>query len=178
MEVKIVYPNKGITGKGRILNINKFRDQELTLITGVNREHQSYFDNSGRYHGGNGTYTEHGQYNGTKMIMKFSLYDNKKYIINLGNNEYYLPKTLEFEIYQNIKDAYGVEKLSAEIYEAVCQLEGQKTDIVFAVVVDMVRIGEVDDYIPANIFYTIPYQINGKRCFSGIESIYLLKRNN
>ena len=99
----------------------------------------------------------------------------------MGANSFCLPRIIEFEIYEKVKEAYTIQKISSDLYDTIRNgLEGQKANININVLIDTKAMEECSDNdmaIPALLGYCLGYRLNNKLCLLDSEKIYLVKPN-
>lgn len=98
--------------KGRIVEIEKYQSRATYIKQGVKGSDQYKYDNCP---GGNGTYVTGGDYFGTELNVKIFIYD-----INRCKN---------FEVYNDILNLVGKEKISSKLLETIVSHKGDKVDV-------------------------------------------------
>jgi hypothetical protein len=99
--------------KGRIVEIEKHQNRATYIKQGVQKQDQPKYAN---YPGGNGTYVTGGEYLGTVLNVKISVYD-------LGH-------CLTFDVYEDVLSYIGKSRISPQILSRIESHEGDKVTLV------------------------------------------------
>ena len=147
--------------KGRVTNVKKYKVQDNGLIQGVSRKDQAEYDLSRRYAGSNGTYVEFGEYLGMRLDVTYSLYDTEQKVIELNGKNYTFPKRVTLNIYHEVMELWGKQRMSAEMYAQIENyFEGQKRELVMIPDESSLRVN--DGWATVDMVYILPLQIQNQ----------------
>ena len=99
--------------KGRIVEIEKHQDRITYIKQGITKDRQHEYSH---YPGGNGTYVTGGEYLGTSLNVKIYVYD--------------LEKCYTFDVYEDVKELAGKQRISKQLLEKIMKHEGDKVEVV------------------------------------------------
>lgn len=139
---------------GRITKVNKYPVQDTELIQGVDRAHQWFYESSGKYAGGNGSYVKFGQYHGMRLDITYALYDTDSKFVELGGRHWKIPSHITVDIYNEILARLGRKKISQAAYADIRSWEGTKAALIIRFFDDTLRIDGEYAAVQAELFLT------------------------
>lgn len=152
---------KQYTYKGRVTNVKKYKVLDNAIVQGVSRKNQTRYDLSGRYAGSNGTYVEFGEYLGMRLDITYSLYDTEQKAIELNGKNYTCPKHVTLNIYHEVMELLGKQRMSAELYAQIeSYFKGQKRELVIIPDESSLRVN--DGWATVDMVYILPYHIQNQ----------------
>lgn len=157
-------PNTAVF-RGRITRIEKYPMQDNVLVQGVKQKDQGYYDCSRKYAGSNGTYIEFGEYHGMALDVKFSLYDTDKKYVNIGEHVYKISKHVKVNIYNQLMQAWGLQRMSPQKFQAIMCFESKKVDLVIYFVENTLE-HSIENQYWVDVICAMPFTANDQYIFA------------
>lgn len=111
------------------------------------------------------------KYEGMHLDVTFSLYDTESKIIELGGSRYRLPRHVTVEVYDEVMEALGKQRMSSNLYDMfVNTLEGQKCELGLIFIEETLQKKEGNASIEAA--FLLPIKVKGEPIV-GSTTIYL-----
>lgn len=144
---------EGLTAwKGRITKVHKY-----PCFVAPGKEMLDYYSQLA----GKPVYAlKHDVYNGMCLDITFCLYDTLKMPIELHGKKYLIPRYVTIEIYKEVMEALGKQRMTAPDYEKLLLLEGEKKTLFLAFIEETLQKNENDITVEAACI--LPIEIGGK----------------